>query len=65
MVNGCEMNLEAYAHVVDYMHIGTNLESRGKAIFALTVVAYYREAIECYRYVLKVLKGENHGEDNS
>ena len=23
------------------------------------VVAYYREAVECYEYVLKVLKGEN------
>ena len=22
------------------------------------VVAYYREAVECYEYVLKVLKGE-------
>ena len=29
------------------------------------VVAYYREAIECYKYVLKVLKGENDGKDNS
>lgn len=23
------------------------------------VVAYYREAVECYEYMLKVLKGEN------
>ena len=29
------------------------------------LVAYYREAIECYRYVLKILKGENDGENNS
>ena len=29
------------------------------------VVAYYREAVECYEYVLKVLKGEKDNAENN